>query len=101
MMPEETCSICGLPKSLCTCKTIEKEEARIRISTEKRRFGKVATIIEGIEENPKELASKLKQKLACGGTYKNNRIELQGNHKDRLKEILVELGYRREQIEVV
>jgi translation initiation factor 1 len=99
-MPEEVCPVCGLPKALCVCKTIEKEEAKIRISVEKRRFGKFTTIIEGIKENPKELASKLKQKLACGGTYKNNRIELQGNHKDKLKEILVELGYKQEQIEV-
>jgi translation initiation factor 1 len=99
-MPEEVCPVCGLPKSLCVCKAIEKEEAKIKIFVEKRRFGKVATIIEGIEKNPKEIASKLKQRLACGGTYKNNRIELQGNHKDRLKEILVELGYKREQIEV-
>ncbi len=50
--------------------------------------------------NPKDLAKKLKTKLACGGTYKNNRIELRGNHKSKLRELLVSLGFPEEKIEV-
>lgn len=97
----EVCPVCGLPKTLCVCKTIEKEEARIKIFVEKRRFGKPTTIIEGITNNPKEIVSKLKQKLACGGTFKRNHIELQGNHKDKVKEILIKLGYKEDQIEII
>jgi translation initiation factor 1 len=61
------------------------------------------TIIEGIskEMNPEELARKLKKKLACGGTYKNGRIELQGDHREKLKKILTEFGFNEEQIEVI
>ena len=98
----EVCPICGLPKELCICGTIAKEEAKIKVFTVKRRFGKTVTIIEGIEEkaNPKELAKKLKTKLACGGTYKNRKIELRGDHSKKVKELLIEAGFPEEKIEV-
>lgn len=96
----EVCPKCGLAKELCICETIEREAQKIRIYTEKRKFGKLTTIVEGITENAKEIASQLKQKLACGGTFKNNRIELQGDHKNKIKDILVKLGYEEEQIEL-
>lgn len=100
-MPE-VCPVCGLIKDLCVCGTIAKEEAKIKIYTVKRSFGKSVTIIEGIDEkaNPKELTKKLKTKLACGGTYKDGRIELRGEHEDKLKAILVSMGFPEEKIEV-
>ncbi len=100
-MPE-VCPVCGLIKELCVCGTIAKEEAKIKIYLVKRSFGKSVTIVEGIDEkaNPKELAKKLKTKLACGGTFKNNKIELRGEHKDKLKTILKELGFPEDKIEV-
>ncbi len=60
------------------------------------------TIIDGIEKkaNPKDLAKKLKTKLACGGTYKNNKIELRGDHRRKLKKILIDAGFPEEKIEV-
>lgn len=67
---------------------------------EKRRFNKPTTIIEGITDNAKDLASQLKSKLACGGTFKDNHIELQGDHRNKLKDILVKLGYDESQIEI-
>ncbi|MDI6806602.1 MAG: stress response translation initiation inhibitor YciH [Candidatus Aenigmarchaeota archaeon] len=97
---EEICSKCGLPKSLCVCKAIEKEVQKIRVFLEKRRFGKQATIIEGISEGGKEVASRLKQKLACGGTIKEGHIELQGDHRAKIKDVLIKLGYSEEQIEI-
>ena len=95
------CPKCGLPLELCICKTIEREAEKIRVYVEKRRFGKPTTIIEGIKENPKEIVSKLKSKLACGGTFKKGHIELQGDHRNKIKEILVKLGYNEEQIEII
>lgn len=91
-----------MPIELCVCKTIAKEEAKIKIYGVKRSFGKSVTLIEGIDEkaNPKELAKKLKTKLSCGGTYKNGRIELRGEHKDKLKAILIQLGFPEDKIEV-
>ena len=60
------------------------------------------TIIEGIESdniNLKELTKKLKNKFACGGTNKEGRIELQGDHVRRVKEELIKLGFNKETIE--
>lgn len=94
------CSICGLPPDLCVCGVIEIEAQKIRIYVEKRKFGKPITVVVGITDNAKDLSKKLKSKLACGGTLKNGRIELMGDHRQRLPEILIELGYSEKQIEV-
>jgi translation initiation factor 1 len=99
----EICPQCGLPKELCVCETIAKEQQKIIVTTEKKKFGKLNTIIEGIDEkeiNLKELAKKLKANFACGGTIKEGRIELQGDHKQKMKNTLVQLGFAPESIEV-
>ena len=99
-MSANTCSHCGLPSDICACVAIEQAEQKIRVFIETRRFNKPTTIVEGITDNGKDIAKQLKSKLACGGTFKDNRIELQGNHKYKLKAILVKLGYSEGQIEV-
>ncbi len=100
MTAEEVCKICGLPKpSLCVCIQIEKTEQKIKIITEKRRYRKITTIVKGCN-NGKNVSKQLKSKLACGGTFKNDVIELQGNHVDAVKEILIKLGYPNSQIEI-
>lgn len=99
----EICSKCGLPKDLCACETIAKGEQEIKVSLVSRKFGKLATIIEGIKEkevNIKEVTKKLKSKFACGGTAKNYVIELQGDHKSKVKEALIKLGFAPETIKV-
>lgn len=88
-----------MPPELCD--EIAKEELLIRIRTEKRKWGREVTIIEGINDpaiDLREIAAKLKSRLACGGTAKDGRIELQGNHKSRVKELLVEMGFPEENI---
>lgn len=97
------CPKCGLPKELCICETIAKEAQKIRVSVVEKRFGKYMTIIKGIDSSKidiRELLKKLKSKLACGGTYKNNEIELQGDHRKRVKELLVKEGFPEDIIEV-
>lgn len=97
------CPKCGLPSELCICETIAKEGQHIQIKTEKRKFGKLITVIHGInhkEIDLKDLAKKLKSKFACGGTIKENMIELQGDHKNRVKEELIKLGFAAETISV-
>ena len=99
----EICSKCGLPKDLCVCEAIVKEQQRIRVFIEKRKWGRNVTIIEGIDNksiNLKELSGKLKSKLACGGTDKDSRIELQGDHRERAAQILVESGFPPDNIDV-
>lgn len=94
------CSRCGLPGDICACVAIGQAEQKIRVFVEIRKFRKSITIVEGITDNGKDIAKQLKSKLACGGTYKDNHIELLGNHKHRIKDILVKLGYSVDQIEV-
>ncbi|MAG47795.1 stress response translation initiation inhibitor YciH [archaeon] len=98
-----TCPKCGLNLELCVCETIAKEGQQIKIYTVKKRFGKLSTMVEGIDSkdiNLKDLAKKLKSKFACGGTVKNNIIELQGDHVNKIKEELVQLGFAENTINV-
>jgi len=97
------CEVCGLPKELCVCEEIAREIQRVKVYTVRRRFGKIMTIIEGINEQEidiKELTKTLKAKYACGGTAKKGRIELQGDHKRKVKKVLVELGFSPDTIEI-
>jgi translation initiation factor 1 len=96
------CNQCGLPQDLCVCETIAREQQKITVKIEKRKFGKKYTIITGIkkEANLNEIIKKLKNKFACGGTAKGGQLELQGDHKLRIKKHLVELGFPEETIEV-
>lgn len=92
----EVCPKCGLPKDLCVCEIIAKEEQQIQVKIVKRKFGKIITIVEGITDKSidiKEVTKYLKSKLACGGTLKEGIIELQGNHIGRVKQYLIELGF--------
>ncbi|MCU0798072.1 MAG: stress response translation initiation inhibitor YciH [Candidatus Thermoplasmatota archaeon] len=92
----EICSVCGLPKELCVCEDIAREQQEIKITTAKRRYGKMVTIIEGIDPTDidlEELARFLKNRCAAGGTVKDGIIELQGDHKKKCLEALKEKGY--------
>jgi translation initiation factor 1 len=99
----EVCTTCGLPKELCVCESIAKESQKIIIRIEKKKFGKKYTTITGIDEKEidmKDLLKKLKNKFACGGTIKEGMVELQGDHKQRVKPFLVQLGFAQETIEI-
>jgi translation initiation factor 1 len=99
----EVCSTCGLPNDLCVCGEIEKEQQRIRIRLETRKFGRPTTIIDGLDDktsNMQNTAQKLKGYCACGGTHKNGLIMLQGDHRDRVREFLVKAGYPQGNIEL-
>ena len=99
----ETCPKCGLPKELCVCEAIAKESQIIKVYGIKKKFGKKYTVIEGIDSkeiNLKDLTKKLKTKFACGGTAKEGKIELQGDHKQKVKENLVKMGFSQETIDV-
>jgi len=99
----EICPTCGLPKDLCVCSEIEKEQQRIRIRLETRKFGRQTTIVDGINDknaNLAGIAQKLKNFCACGGTAKNGQILLQGDHRERVRQYLINLGYPEENIEL-
>ncbi len=77
-------------------KEVYREQELIKIKVERRKGRREVTIIEGIDPklfDLRSIISELKSKLACGGTAKNGRIELQGDHRFRVKELLVEMGF--------
>lgn len=96
----EICPKCGLPKQACVCENIAKGSQNIKVTAEKKRYGKYVTIVSGLNEvNVKEIAKALKNELACGGTYRENEVELQGDHRKKIKEVLVKLGFNPESID--
>ncbi|MBU4143208.1 translation initiation factor [Patescibacteria group bacterium] len=99
----EMCPKCGLVKELCVCETIAKESQLIKVFLERKKFRKFCTIIEGIDQKEidiRDVARKLKEQLACGGTSKKGKVELQGDHKNKVKNILVDMGFPPDSIEV-
>jgi len=97
----EICPRCGLPKQACVCEQMSKSSQRIIITTEKKRYGKIVTLIKGFgpDVNIKKIAKTLKNELACGGTFKDQVIEMQGDHRKKAKEILIKEGFDAELIE--
>ena len=97
----DICPKCGLPKQACVCEQIVKSSQKIKVTTDRKRYGKIVTIIMGFGSgiNIKQIAKDLKNKLACGGTSKGNTIILQGDHKKKMKERLVKLGFEEDSIE--
>ena len=96
------CPKCGLPKEACMCETLAKSSQKIRVYEDKKRYGKVVTVVEGIDEKDidlKKVARELKSELACGGTTKDSRIELQGSHMKKVREKLIDMGFSAEIIE--
>ena len=92
----EICEVCGLPKEICVCEDIAREQQKITIYVDKRRYGKMMTIVEGIDSHDLDmdaLITKLKSKCACGGTVKEGKIELQGDHRNKVKETLEKMGF--------
>ena len=88
----------GLPKELGSFDEIATHQV-LKVYIDRRRYGKTMTIIEGFDSNIdlKELAKELKHIVAAGGTFKDNRIELQGDHRDKVKKILKEMGFEVEE----
>ena len=85
----------------CVCEQIVKGTQRIKVSIDKKRYGKVVTLVSGFESgiDIKKITKNLKNALACGGTYRDNTVELQGDHRKKMKEVLIKLGFDAELIE--
>ncbi len=92
----------GIPKELQPWEGFTRDNQAVRISVDKRRYGKNVTIIDGIDpksENIDDIAKLLKKKVASGGTVKDGKtIELQGDHRNNVKKQLENMGFRVELI---
>ena len=88
----------GIPKELQPWEGFDRNNEVVRISVDKRRYGKVVTLIEGIDpkvEDINEIAKSLKKKVASGGTVKDGKIiELQGDHRETARAQLESMGFK-------
>jgi translation initiation factor 1 len=94
------CPVCRQAVALCICKQSKAPAAGdgvVRVSREtKGRGGKAVSLIKGVTLAEDELVALAKQlKAACGsgGTVKDGVIEVQGDHCDRLVELLKGKGF--------
>lgn len=75
---------------------LETSQQVVSIRTESRRYDKPVTIIEGFDLTQSEVestASELKSSIGTGGTVDDGRIELQGDHRDRVPDLLRDRGF--------
>ncbi|MEL6581287.1 MAG: translation initiation factor [Cyanobacteria bacterium J06621_12] len=73
-----------------------QQDLRIQ-ATRSGRKGKTVTIITGFQHKPEtlsQLLKKLKSQCGTGGTVKDNTLEIQGDHKQKLLTSLIGMGYK-------
>ncbi len=69
----------------------------LRVWLDRRKGGKVATVVRGFRGSPEELrtlGASLKAKCGVGGTAKDGEILIQGDFRDRVVALLQEEGYK-------
>ncbi|HJX49973.1 MAG TPA: stress response translation initiation inhibitor YciH [Candidatus Nanoarchaeia archaeon] len=91
----------GLPIQAIEWEDLAKSSQKIKVTTDKKRYGKIVTIVSGFDKgiDIKKTAKALKNELACGGTSKDGVIELQGDHRKKIKPTLVRIGFDENSIE--
>jgi translation initiation factor 1 len=97
-----TCEHCGRALAECACpraadgRVMLPRDQPARVSREKRSGGKMVTVVSGLDASATDMPALLKalrSACAAGGTVSEGRIELQGDHRDKVLAILKERGY--------
>ncbi len=100
----DICPECRKPAADCICAQLQDAErlasmdgvVRIRRETAGRK-GKGVTTVTGVplpEVELKQLGKKLKKLCGTGGAFKDGVLEIQGDHRERLKLALEQEGFR-------
>jgi translation initiation factor 1 len=97
------CPTCGWPQRDCKCSRQFAQEAPVtgkvvaKLRIEKSgRGGKTVTVVYDLPQNAaflKELATELKRVCGTGGTVADNTVEIQGDHRDRIRAVLKKKGW--------
>ncbi|MEI8380827.1 MAG: translation initiation factor [Planctomycetota bacterium] len=98
------CEKCGALEAECKCpvelppkQLVPAGKQTAKLSVERRKKGKVVTVIRGLSDEANDLPGllvKLKNACGAGGAHAPNELEIQGNHVERLKTFLSDLGYK-------
>lgn len=97
-----TCEHCGEPLDRCRCpraasgKVLLPNDQPARVARERRAGGKWVTVVSGLDAAASDLPGLLKRfksECAAGGGIIEGRLELQGDHRDRLVDALKAMGY--------
>ncbi|MCE9606759.1 MAG: translation initiation factor [Planctomycetia bacterium] len=100
-----TCERCGKVLAECRCppapspprEYLAPQKQTARLALEKRGGGRFVTVIHGLSAADNDLAAllaKLKAEQGAGGTVKDDTIEIQGKHLERVREALLAIGYK-------
>jgi translation initiation factor 1 len=86
------------PANPAAARPVLQKDTPVRVSRERKgRGGKTVSIITGVkspESGRQALLKLIKNKLGTGGTLEDHTIVIQGDHRERIVEILNELGYK-------
>jgi translation initiation factor 1 len=96
------CDRCGKLEAECVCspparRWLSPSNQLARVNVEKRKKGKLVTVIRGLRaegNDLSELLSRLKSQCGAGGTIQDDCLEVQGDHRQRISDTLRALGYQ-------
>ncbi len=87
-----------IPQEESTSNATNREKQRIRVFLDKkRRGGKSVTLITGLDETDEyisDLGKTLKKMCGVGGSAKDGEIIVQGDHRDKVIQYLIDQGYK-------
>ncbi|GGL49674.1 stress response translation initiation inhibitor YciH [Halocalculus aciditolerans] len=75
---------------------LARAEQRLTVRVERRTYNKPVTVVEGFDPDAvdvRDIGTQLKKRLGAGGTVKDTSVEVQGDHEDRVRDILTEMGF--------
>lgn len=91
------CASCGQQPCVCAAAEIIPAETRLRLQLDKKgRGGKTVTVVFDLPRHPdyfSALLKKLKSHCGTGGALKEGRMEIQGDHRDKVQGYLEEMGF--------
>ena len=100
------CERCGADVKVCQCAPLDNKAAevelapdkqRLKVRVEKRKRGKIVTVVAGFTgslSQRQEVLTQLKNHCGAGGTIDAGNLEIQGDHAQRIRKPLENLGFK-------